>query len=182
MKLFSKILLLAAFAGVFCSCEKDGDGELGGVTSPKVCYFDAKVQISEDLIAAYESIIFEYKDADGKKVEVSIDPSKLTKAKYDSPVGEIDVLEWTCKFDYNKTPAEVYFKPTVKLKESVSFEGKPTFIFYPKIISGVHKESFKTGYNLASAKIEIEQEGISKILNSLTNVINSIEVDDKVGE
>lgn len=35
MKIFSKILMLAAIAGVFCSCKKDGEGEGASSTTPK---------------------------------------------------------------------------------------------------------------------------------------------------
>lgn len=167
---------------VFASCEKEGNGDGNG--DDKVCYFDAKVQMSQDFINACESITFEYKDANGQKVTKTIEASALKAAKYviAGTNKEYDVLEWSCKFDYKNCPAEVYFKPTVKIKESVSFETKPDFIFYPMIYSGVYPSTRITNYDSASVKAGVSPDYTSTLLTNLSNVINRIEVNATVGE
>lgn len=166
---------------VFVSCDKDGGNGENGETE-KTCYFKAKIQFSQDLIDACETIYFEYKDADGKKVKTVVDASKLKAAKFPNPTNDqdIDVLEWSCSFDYKNYPAEVYFKPTVQIKENVSFEKEPDFIFNPMISSGVHDGQDVTNYNTVNMKLGVMLEGVSTILNTLSRAINGIEVDTTI--
>lgn len=166
---------------VFVSCDKDGDNGESGKTE-KTCYFKAKVQISQDLLDACETLSFEYNDADGKKVKTIVDASKLKAAKFPNPTNDqdIDVLEWSCSFDYKNYPAEVYFKPTMQIKENVSFEKEPDFIFYPMISSGVHDVKVVTNCNSVNLKLGVMLEGVSTILNTLSRTINGIEVDTTI--
>lgn len=181
-RVLSTIMVFLSLSSlVFVSCEKDG-GKGENNENKKICYFNAKVQMSQDLIDACESISFEYKDAEGKKVTAEVKVSDLKAAKYSKPFTdtEIDVLEWSCKFDYKNYPAEVYFKPAVQIKENVSFEHKPSFIFYPAIYSGVHNGVDNSNYDSANLKLNIDIDKAATILSSLSNTINSIEVDTTV--
>lgn len=176
------VMCMALSSVVFVSCKKDGDKEEGKGDSAKVCHFNAQVQMSADFIAACENITFKYKDADGKEVTTVVDASKLKSSKYTNPVNdqEFDVFEWTCKFDYKDYPAEVYFKPVVQFKEAVSFENKADFIFYPIIFSGVYPTKVVANYDKAEIKLGVKPEGVSLILNNLSNTISAIEVDTTI--
>ena len=189
-KLFAMCMTLASLA--FVSCEKDGKegNENGNDETKKVCFFNASIQMSEDFLAACESLSFEYKDTEGVKVKEVIDASKLKRVKYNDTLNEddvtagkdLEVLEWSCSFDYKNSPAEVYFKPTMQLKESVSYEDKADFIFHPIIVSGVHNVESRTNYGSGQLKLGVRPEGVSLVLNNLKNTINSIEVNTTVGE
>lgn len=182
-KFFSIFMMCLSLSSLmFVSCEKEGNGDGDG--ADKVCFFDAKVQMTQDFIDACESISFEYKDANGQKVTKTIEASALKAAKYvvDGTNKSYDVLEWSCKFDYKNCPAEVYFKPTVKIKESVSFETKPNFIFYPMIYSGVHANTRISNHDSAYVKVGVNIDYTATLLTNLSNVINRIEVNTTVGE
>lgn len=174
------VMCLALSSMLFVSCKKD---DVNGNSDAKaVCHFNATVQMSEEFITACESITFEYKDASGKIVSAKVDASKLKAAVYTVPATEekIDVLEWNCKFDYNNCPAEVYFKPIVKVKETLSFESKPSFVFNPVIVSGVYPSKLVTNYNKAEVKLRIRLDGVTTILNNLADTINGIKVDTTI--
>lgn len=177
-------MCLSLLSLVFVSCEKPQTESGEGEEVKKSCYFDAKVQMTKDFVDACESLTFEYKNAEGKKVSEKIDASKLKPAKYTNPILniEMDVLEWTCKFDYKQSPAEVYFKPTVKFKESVSFQKEPDFIFYPKIYSGVHNSDYSSNYDKADLKLGVSLDDVSALLEIVARSINAIEVDTTVGK
>lgn len=158
-------------------CEKDGNKGEGGETAPAY-YFEAKVQMSEDFINACESITFEYKDAEGEKVSAVVDASKLKPAKYENEFSgiKIDVLEWYCKVNFKNSSADIYFKPTIKLKESVSFTEDADFMIHPMIYSGKNPGYFKSHYDNATLRLGVDPEAATSILSSILTRINNIEV------
>lgn len=185
MKSVFKVILtvLALSSMVFVSCKKE-DNRGNGDDTKKVCYFNATVQMTADFIAACESITFEYKDAEGVKVNEVVDASKLKATKIENPSSgaEIDGYEWTCKFDYKNSPAEVYFKPTVQVKENLTFDKKVDLVFYPKIVSGIHPSMFKTNYDSAFNKYGVDAGHVASLLTTMVSGINKIEVDTTIGE